>query len=396
MRNRTVLVTKGNVALLAKNNPVTSLAVGQLGIFSKLTNLSLDATSDAELAREFYLAVGIDTTGGATLNDVRQSAGQLIRRSEITDLNLACYSPTQPKIVDIKSFKADCETEYGIRIQFKSKAMEQISGYNYLSKYFAVKTDCCEGGCSDTCPSGNCNELALAFVNTINADSDAIVIAELLDYTTDGDNPVVVAVEDYAAWIADEDNEGDCLGIRLTTVPDNIVNWCNVNQKYVSFREMDIFVSLVEGFDCNGSVTVVQEFIAERGSGYDIAQLEQEFSGEADYGNGVYRSSAITGIPFDNYNAIAVRTAQYLTVSIGYKNTASNGGVRTDTLTNLETLVAIPCADENTRNSIVAILDVLLNGMFDGLTNDEAACPACNIPNTVETAELTGATDGIA
>lgn len=396
MRNRTILVTKGDAALLTKDNPVTSLAVGQLGIFSKLTNLSLDATSDAELAREFYIAVGIDTNGGTTLNDIRQSAGQLIRRSEITDLNLACYSPTRPKIVDIKSFTADCETEYGIRVQFKSKGMEQISGFNYLSKFFTVKTDCCEGGCSDTCPDGNCNELALALVTEINNDTDGIVIAELLDYTTDAENPVVVDLEDYDAWIADVDNAGDCLGIRLTTVPDAIVNWCNVNQKYVSFREMDIFVSLVEGFDCNGSVTVVQDFIAERGAGYDIAQMEQEFSGEADYGKGIYRTSAITGIPFENYNALAVKTETYLTISMGYKNTGSNGGMRSDTLTNLETIIAIPCASNTTRESIVDVLDVLLNGYFDGLDNDEAACPACNVPNTVATVPLTGATDGIA
>jgi len=79
-----VLVPTGDQVVLPAGSPVTALAVGQIGVFSATTNLSQDATTIVN-ERAIFLAVGVDTAGGTTLDDVATSAGQNIPRNDVDD-----------------------------------------------------------------------------------------------------------------------------------------------------------------------------------------------------------------------------------------------------------------------------------------------------------------------
>ena len=79
-------------------------------------------------------------------------------------------------------------------------------------------------------------------------------------------------ITNLATWIADIANATTKLGIRVTANAVAINKFCNVNTKYYNPRQTVIVPSLIEGFNCTGTLTVTQQATAEEGNGYDIKQ----------------------------------------------------------------------------------------------------------------------------
>ena len=146
-----VLVTKGNSAILAKDNAVEALKPGQLGFFDADKNVSIDATTTA-LPRNFYIAVGIDRSGNGNLEDIRTSAGQIIQRKNVSDITYRPHTAGQPMIVTVGGYSAKCDTDYGIRVEFRNSKIYRIQGYNQFSKAYVVRTGCCDD-CAEGCDS---------------------------------------------------------------------------------------------------------------------------------------------------------------------------------------------------------------------------------------------------
>lgn len=381
-----VLVTKGNAALLAAGNKIDALAPGQLGMFNYHTGLSVDGTNLADV-RDIFLAVGLDRDGDTVMDDVLKSAGQMIQRENIRGYNVKCYAPAQPKIIDITGFKANCETDYAIKVELRNQLGYLLNGYNQVAKTFVIKTGCCTQEECTSCPQGDCNELAIRMVEAINSDPEGYLIGETIGF--DGEDWVVVT--DTEAWIADEDNAGKCLGIRITTSPLALKKFCSINPLYFTPRGTDMVVSLVEGFECNGSQETIQDLKYEEGSGYDIAQLEYE-AGGWNGKPGVYRLSTLAGMPLTSFESYVDQSAKYTVMNLHYDQFSVGGWL--EYLNNLLTIIAVPCADTTTRASLATFMDRVTAGKFDQMASDIALCD-CNGTNTPTSAINNVANDGI-
>lgn len=382
-----VLVSSGNQAILGAGNKVDNLAVGQLGVFNAHTGLSLSAASITGDTRDIFIAVGIDPNSVGSLQDINRSAGQHIQVRNAKTYTVRGYMAAAPKIVDITDFKAKCESDYAIKIEFRNQKVYGINGYNQFSKTFNYFTSCCADAC-DTCADGNCNDLALGLVKNINADTDALVIASLIDYTTTPGTPVVIAEgAAYDAWVADIANAGKCLGIRLTGQTEAINAYCSINMKYYNPRGTDLLVSLPTGFECNGKVTVTQELTYSEGAGYDVRALEY-VAGGWNGKPGPYRVSELNGVAREGFQYFASTSVNYHLLSLTY-DFMSVGGWQ-EYLNNLETIVAIPCADTTTLQGLVAVLDAIFT-QFAPMAGDVAGLDCTN----AATSTLTPATDGI-
>lgn len=382
-----ILFSSGNASIIAAGSRESSLAVGQLGIFSYKTGLSIDSTSTLDSTNEFYIAVAYTDSHGKL--NVRRSAGQAIQGKSITNLTYRCYTPGQAQTTDITSFVANCNTEYAIRIGIQLEKAYVDYGYNLPYKTFNYVTDCCNN-CGSGCPSGDCNELAFGLEANINSDKDGLFIANFIDYTTTPGSPVIVADTAYAAWVANAANAGKCLGLRITTIPTAFgayVNGINLNYDYP--RVPILIVSLIEGFDCNGTVTISQNSINEQGSYYDLSKLESDASGNnpgaTGPGNPVFRTSSILGVSLPTYQSLVANNGIYAQYTLTYGNNVSNGGNITSNMTGLETIVAIPCADTTTRTSFVTAMDALFLGKFQANLPANVACPSCSTANEVTT-----------
>lgn len=428
-----VLVTKGNLALLPAGQRPDTLAPGQLGVFSYATGLSLSAASNVADASEFYIAVGL---GGSTLEDIKVNAGDVIQRQNVKAFSAKCATDDLPKIMDVTGIKADCDTDFALKIELRNNQIYLNHGYNAVTKTFNFRTSCCVEDCVD-CEDGNCNELAVGLMKNINADADGIVIAQLIASSglvtitaaattaanatvtvagtaipvalASGDSATVVAGKIAAAINAASEtytasnvagvvtvfgpngtltytvgttgatgtataittnviteagvpayvaaNPGGCLGLRLTSVPAKVAEYCTVNVAYYNPRGTDMIVSLVDGFACGaGTVTTIQELTYAEGLGYDIAQLEYEAAG---WEGSPYVLSN-TGIPSARRKANAVAETFYTQIDLSYMRFSEVGF--DEHLNSLRTTLAIPCTDATTLASAQTVLNALLAG----------------------------------
>jgi hypothetical protein len=373
-----VLVTKGNLAPLAAGNPITSLAPGQVGVFNYHTGLSLGTASAAADCQDFFLAVGLNRSGaggGATLEDINKSAGQVIQAARVSSYGNRCYTAPASKIVDITDFTVKCNHEYLVKIEFRNQHIYSQYGYNQFTKTFQEVSGCCDDACTD-CATGDCNTLALNFVNDINLDPDQLVKADLLDYTTTPGTPVVVPVSGFAAWVAA--NAGKCLGIRLTSITENIRKYCDINLQYYNPRGTQIIVSALDGFLCNSTVTTSQELTYEEGAGYDIKWLEYE-AGGWNGKPGPYRVSALTGTARTGFEYWADDTVKYSLTTLSYDVRSQSNFLKYDG--NTQTDIAIPCADTTTLTGLIAILDHILT-QFSANAGNAALCDCTGANHT--------------
>jgi hypothetical protein len=376
-----VLIPLDDQRCLAAGGTVTSLAPGQLGVFSATTGLSQDATTVVN-ERSIFLAVGVDTTGTGTVDDIATSAGQLIPRNAIDDYSFRCYNPEQPNIVDITNFtNVECETTYSFKIEFRGNSQAyQMYGFNQFTKVFSVTTPCCGAGCD--CPSGDCNKLAELFVNAVNADKDGIVFAEYLDYTTTPGSPVVVPANDVDTWIAA--NAGLCLGVRLTDIPSKVYQYCQIPLRYYKMTQFLMIVSLIEDLSCEAISTVFQVPSFGEGQGKDIGWFEYEAGG---YNGkpGPYRVGEMAGTAIGNFQRFSTNAGKYNQLNLHYSPQIVGGW---DEYKNkMNTIVAAECTVDNTTfTDLLPILDAFVG--TEGFLPITAAVGNCDCTTVQFTEEF--------
>lgn len=395
-----VLVTKDNQALAVAGTSVADLSPGQIGVFDFNSNLAVDGSAQV---RNFYLAVGLDTDGDGVTDDIAKSAGSHIQNRNIRYYSFKPHSAGQPLQVALTGYTADCETEYGIKLELRNQEIYRTQGYNQFTKTYSIVTSCCDG-CDPTCPSGDANEITKQLKENINNDPTGLVIAEAT-----ARQALVAATHgtsvDYAAGDVMIDADVDALmvfnaaqadpstyvytDLLITTVTQKIHAFCDVNLMYFYPRETFANVTKIAGFKCNGTVETVQELAFEEGSGYDIKQQEYFAKG---WTESPYRVSTLNGVAdYKTYNAVA--TEKYDVFALTYDQFSV--GAWLEYLNNEATIIAVPEADTVTRDALAGVLDLLLEGHgFDPLADDAAASDVD--PEVVEQViDKTVDTDGI-
>jgi len=356
-----VLVAKK--ALTSEATPITDLEVDQIGIFDYQTNLSVDP---AKPPKEFYLAVGIDDgKGGDTLVDVNKSAGQMIQRDNIRYYQAQQYSESKPEIVEISGFSAKCNTDFGIKLEFRNQRIYNQQGYNQFSKTYVVRTPCCGDDCNPCSPQDG-NELVKLFLNNINANADQLVKAEAIDPT---DNSVIddldAFIEENKATNTDDDLTNDVVAkIRLTAMPLNIFRFCDINLLYFKSRETVIITSLTAGFECNGKVEVIQDTTYEQGSGYDVRQREYK-AGGWNGRPGPYRVSEATGTASSNsgFKYFSETNEKYNRVNLTYDQFSIAGWQ--EHLNNVATEIYFPESETSELVDFIKLLEQILPSGFE-------------------------------
>ena len=393
-----LLVTKGNQAVLAKDKKVTELAPGQIGVFNYDTNLSFDATV-AAAPRNFYLAVGVDA-GNGTTGDIMKSAGSHVQGKNIAFYSFRPHTPGRPMKVLLKDFVANCETEYGVKLELRNQEIYRTQGYNQFTKTYMMKTSCCDG-CEPTCPSGDANEITKQLYININNDTSGLVKANIkpragatlpAGVTVDAQGNLTLAQVDtiMAANAAQTDPANYVYtDLEIETVPQTIQDFCSVSLNYMYPRQTVAILTKVGDFKCSGTVATTQTAVFEEGAGIDIKQLEYQAKG---WTESPYRVSTVNGVA-DNRIYITDASAKYDVFALTYDQFSLGGWL--EYFHNQASIIAIPTADATTRNGLAAILDkVAVAQSFEPLADDAAAAIAD--PTVIEkTTDKSVTTDGI-
>lgn len=393
-----LLVTKGNQAVLAKDKKVTELLPGQIGVFNYDTNLSFDATV-AAAPRNFYLAVGIDA-GNGTTGDIMKSAGSHVQGKNIAFYSFRPYTPGRPMKVLLKDYVANCETEYGIKLELRNQEIYRTQGYNQFTKTYTMKTSCCDE-CEPTCPSGDANEITKQLYININNDTSGLVKANIkpragatlpAGVTVDAQGNLTLAQVDtiMAANAANGDPANFVYtDLEIETVPQTIQDFSAVSLNYMYPRQTVAILTKVGDFKCSGTVATTQTAVFEEGAGIDVKQLEYQAKG---WTESPYRVSTVNGVA-DNRIYITDASAKYDVFALTYDQFSLGGWL--EYFHNQASIIAIPTADTVTRNGLAAILDkVAVAQSFEPLVDDAAAAIAD--PTVIEkTTDKSVTTDGI-
>ena len=393
-----LLVTKGNQAVLAKDKKVTELLPGQIGIFNYDTNLSFDATVTAA-PKNFYLAVGIDA-GNGTTGDIMKSAGSHVQGKNIAFYSFRPYTPGRPMKVLLKDYVANCETEYGVKLELRNQEIYRTQGYNQFTKTYMMKTSCCDG-CEPTCPSGDANEITKQLYININNDTSGLVKANIkpragatlpAGVTVDAQGNLTLAqVNTIMAANAAQTDLAKYVytDLEIETVPQTIQDFCSVSLNYMYPRQTVAILTKVGDFKCSGTVATTQTAVFEEGAGIDVKQLEYQAKG---WTESPYRVSTVNGVA-DNRIYITDASAKYDVFALTYDQFSLGGWL--EYFHNQASVIAIPTADTVTRNGVAAILDkVAVAQGFEALADDAAA--AVVDPTVIEkTTDKSVTTDGI-
>lgn len=398
-----VLPTSGNQSLAEAGLLVSDLLPGQLGVFDAETGEAYDTAVPAG-TKGLIFAVGIDKTGSGDLEDIRTSAGQYIQTKGITDLTFKPHTAGQAMKVTVGNFKAQADTEYGVRIEFRNAKINRIQGFNQFSKAFLVKTPCATD-CAAGCDSLDANVLTQLFVASINADLSKLVLAQPVarqaltiathgtsvnyaagDVMTDADVEALITFN-LTALAADQ----VFADFQLVSQPLAIGNYCSINLHYYKLLETVLIVSLIEGFGCSGATTINQYPVYEEGSGVNIQQKEYHASGWA--GSGPYKLSQVTGMGYENIQYLAVKGTTYDQFILQYAQTSESGWLEYSNV--LSTVLAIPEADTVTRDAVAVLFNSFLASRGFRTLVDDADAASTN-PATVEPVVTDADLDGIA
>ena len=362
-----VLPVSNCTALAAKGAALESLTVGQLGVFDALTNKAVDDTDIAD-AKEIFFALGVDTNNDGVVDDFRFSAGQNIQKGTVLPLTTKDYNAGTPMQVDVTGYRAECDTEYGIRVEFRNSQISRIQGFNQFSKAYMVTTPCCNPCDTAGCNSVDASVLTMLFVNAINSDVANLVTAapiarQALTIATHGTSA------DYSAGDVMTEADVDAIiafnltatpgdevyaDLTLVSVPLSIGDWCQVNLGYHKLLETTLVVSLIAGFNCSGASTINTYPTFAEGTGANVMQKEYHASGWA--GSGPYKLSEVTGTAKGNILYLTNKATNY-DQTIVTSNFHSDSGWK-EYSNPIETVVAFPtgaCAAETAFKTIMGL-----------------------------------------
>lgn len=355
-----------NCSLLPAGKPLEDLNIGQLGAFDAATNMAIDQFTNP-MPKEIFFALAYQTESGAI--DYRTSAGQVIQRQGVVGYTTKLCTSGSPMKVTVGNFKAECDTEYGVRVEFRNAKINRIQGYNQFSKAYMVKTPCCDD-CAEGCGSLDANVLTQLFVANINADESGLILAQPVarqalttathgtsvnysagDVMTDADVAALIVFNATAA-------PGDQVfaDFQLVSQPLSIGSFCQVNLHYYKLLETVLIVSLIEGFGCSGATTVNEYPTYAEGTGINIQQKEYHASGWA--GSGPYKLSQVTGTAKGNIVYLADKNTNYDQIILEHNQTSESGWQEYNNT--MSTVFAYPCDDCNLANSITRLLDAFI------------------------------------
>lgn len=393
-----ILPVGAGTAVIATGQTIDSLALGQIGVFDADTNLSVDAADvAARRVKNFYIAVGTDSTGDGAVDDVRKSTGQHIPVGfdSIQAYNLRCYSPGRDQVIRIQVSERtpECDREWGLKFEVRGNTSNyRQHGYNQVSASYVVRTPCCDPG-----QTADQRELMHEFYQVIKADYDNGLTPFnpiLYDEAAPG-----VDIGDFATWFAGA-AATDYLGLQITVETQGLETWCDIPAKYYRLRGFRVHTTALGSFFCSdgsdyadlqGSIVDAFTLLYPEGAGYDLKHHEYHSDGYTDNPSGIRIGNDLHMLPIGQ-RYLVDESANYHVIDLTYQMKTVEGVQGMNRL--MTTKVAFATGDEAAFAAFVGILDALLvNAGHGPNANDAAICT--NVGPQQQTSALAHETDGI-
>lgn len=343
--------------LLSAGDGLEDLGVGDVGIFDADTNLAINA-GGAPSVREFYIAVGVDTTGDGTVDYVAKSAGESIQVSNVNNYASQCYSECTAQVSEFEGYSVTCDNDYIVKLVVTDPEGFINYGYEPVYKSFVVRTSACED-CED-CGEGSCQQFALDLQTAINDDPEGLFTVNLYNITdssraTPLNEAQVLALE-------------TCPVVEITGNCGQIKDFCKIPENYTFPRGTKMEVTFPDWDTPVPEVVVTQELSYEEVAAYDAKFKEYNAHGF----NGSYYRLTKSGVQFGPAYQTDL-SAEYIAINLGNAfHSHSNPSVLRNGAT---TTIYMNCdeGDGASAEDVATVLDALLPN-FAGQASDIGDC----------------------
>lgn len=330
-------------AALAAGKYADELAVGQAGVFDADTNLSIDTTTTTVPQRIYIAVKGKD-------GRLVKSAGPDIQTAGIQAYNGVCPKAATTATFTLTPGAVKCGVPFGFRVAFDNSKIREYYGYNIPTKVFIVDSGCCSNDSCGGCSAGDPNEAIIKLHANVVANAEGMFTAALMDGAT--------VVTNTATWLADADNAGKVLSLKVDVQNITTPDFANVPIKYFQNRAMALTPSVVVTESCANSLQVTSFTGATQalGEGIDL-KVDEYIAGGWEGNPGVYRTSSVEGLPIHEFRNDIEVGANYIVVNLQYANETRSGFL--DYQPNFLTTIAIKHT-ATAAYGIVYILDTML------------------------------------
>jgi len=347
-----VLVTSGNQTL--GTGTIDALQPGQVGFIDAETHSNISTKADAE-KNGFFIVLGVDKDLDGTIDDTRKNYTKIFPKNFVA-YTQKCYQAYQAKKIRFKGCTIAFDTEYLLKLQFKSNGLYVTNGDTPADKLIAYRTEPCID--TATCTNPNIEAMFTDILSQVNDDEQINDFVSVIVIDPNTNAPIA----NLHTWCAA--NPGVAPGLEFTIEKPA---WTPVLQEiynYVNPREMETELYSYAGFENNGTITVSQPMIYEQNSGREIQELER-IAGGWDGNPGIYRELEAG---MKNINYLSSANGTYTVITIFYKTVSESGVAQ---YTNDESVViAIPDGDTATVQAIRGRLGLLITGSATGFGTD--------------------------
>jgi hypothetical protein len=330
-----IVINSGSELFTTGGETIGDMAAGDVGIFDTQTKVVAEAGANEVIIVQ---RINASTTAAKQFN-----ISQPIKLNRVNDVTGRCPVTAVPEVWQLADISAKCNTDYGIKLEIVSHKAFSTHGANLPFKSYVVEVPCCG---TDDCTDADCNELATAILEAVNADQDALITASYYDV----DGAATITVPNFAAWIIA--NPDTCIGLRFAVNNDAIATWSNIPNKYDLFRNVKVNLSPIAGFqEGTNSFTQVTAPVYAEGLGYDINQLAYQAEG---WKSGVYRTSEL--VPsLKDFEKPAVDGSSYAQFYFDFEAEAKGGNPHTTSNGLLVAVLNTAGVDEITEDLVAEI-----------------------------------------
>lgn len=297
--NATDTFNNGSVAF----TDVSTLADGVV-TFVTPQGASLSAAQLAA-AKEFEI-LKVQKNAAGTVTGFQRTL-RPITRTSVRSITMVPVSTGRNQVVNVSNSSLSCNTDYLLKVALVNAGKYTEFGFNGQNKLYSLNSGCCAP--CEGCGEGDCQQFYIDLQDAINADPDGLISATLKA-------PDAAAVSDDA--LTDEEvlalGSGVCPVLQLEILPGAVASFCDIPDVYDYPNFVTATVSGLGGFECDSTITVMQNACPARTTGTDVREQQFKFEGfyqgsivrRADRGERFQAAGQADADPAINYVAFTI------------------------------------------------------------------------------------------
>lgn len=366
--------------IIATPTVVWNIQPNQIGVFAKVdtagvNDIAIDPTvadwQDTIIRGNFYIAMGVDSTGNGVTDRVVKGTSQYISYCDITNVSAKPYTPQQVETVKILFDCTECEEHYGIKVQTRNAKVRNLFGpERFPIDHYQVDTNCFD--CATCTPQHNCDEI----YELLSCEYKKFSSDQYMPHNDElfGQYPLYNIEQLSGADLEEYECDGVTLkktwtcGIRFTGLLEDRVCEHDPLLNHVRHPGTRLEVFPGSGWKNGKNFVMIREtdLVLEEGGG-DVVRWREIFSNQELAGTNYYLDSKDMVSPYPYTKQLTTAQCEcdenYCQIVMDFNKPSYISGTQHNNISTGQMIIAVPEADTTTQGEVVAAINGILTAL---------------------------------